>query len=100
MIMRIWRGRVPAEKGDAYLEMLHRTGLPEYAHTPGNKGVFCFRKEQGDVTEFLLLTKWESIEAVKRFAGEDYQRAKYYPEDDTFLLEKEPYVRHFECDVA
>jgi heme-degrading monooxygenase HmoA len=100
MIMRVWRGRVPAEKGDAYLEMLQRTGLPEYAHTPGNKGVWCFRKDHDNVAEFLLATRWESVEAIKRFAGEDYERAKYYPEDDTFLLEKEPFARHFECDAA
>ncbi len=44
---------------------------------------------KGDVTHFLLITFWDSMESVKKFAGEHPEKAKYYPEDDDFLLEKE-----------
>ncbi|MFA4663022.1 hypothetical protein [Pyrococcus kukulkanii] len=51
---------------------------------------FTSREETGgDVTHFLLITVWESMEVVKKFAGDDPELAKYYPEDNYFLLEKE-----------
>ena len=96
MIARIWRGRVPASKGDAYYAYLLETGVPEYAATPGNKGVQVLRMTEDDVTHFLLLTLWDSVAAIKRFAGEDYACAKYYPADDEFLLEREARVQHYE----
>jgi hypothetical protein len=48
------------------------------------------------VTHFVFTTLWDSIEAIRRFAGEDPERARYYPEDDDFLLEKEELVTHAE----
>jgi heme-degrading monooxygenase HmoA len=100
VIARAWHGRVPADKADAYHQYLLRTGLADYASTPGNRGVFVFRRiEQGEC-HFLLTTLWESIDAIKRFAGEEYERARYYPEDDEFLLEREPFVTHYEVLMA
>ena len=96
MIARTWHGRVPAEKADAYHDYLNRTGLADYAKTPGNRGVFVFRRDEGAVTHFLLLTLWESYDAIQAFAGPDYQVARYYPEDDDYLLEREPFVTHYE----
>lgn len=96
MIARTWHGAVPTTKADAYWDYLNLTGLPDYRATPGNKGVTVLRRTEGDVTHFLLITFWESVEAIKAFAGEDYEKAKYYPEDEAFLLEKEPNVTHYE----
>ena len=72
MIARIWHGRVPASKSDAYYAYLLQTGMQEYAATPGNKGVQVLRKTEDGVTHFLLVTLWDSVDAIKRFAGEDY----------------------------
>lgn len=96
MIARTWHGRVPAAKADTYHDYLLRTGLGEYAATPGNRGVYALRHVEGDVAHFLLLTFWESVEAVQAFAGPDYDRARYYPQDDEYLLEREPFVTHYE----
>lgn len=96
MIARTWHGIVPAAKADAYWDYLNLTGLPDYRATAGNKGVTVLRRTEGDITHFLLITLWESVEAIKAFAGEDYEKAKYYPEDEAFLLEKEPNVTHYE----
>jgi heme-degrading monooxygenase HmoA len=96
MIGRTWHGTVPASKADEYHEYLNKTGIPEYKATLGNKGVFVLRRVEGDVAHFLLLTLWESIDAIKAFAGDDYEKAKYYPEDEAFLLELEPFVTHYE----
>jgi hypothetical protein len=100
MIARIWHGTVPTAKADAYHAFLQRTGLPDYSATPGNRGVLALRRTEGDVTHFVLTTLWDSVEALRRFAGDDYVRARYYPEDDDFLIEKEPFVTHFEVLLA
>ncbi len=96
MIARTWHGRVPAAKADEYHAFLVRTGLADYATTAGNRGVLALRRTEGDETHFVLTTLWESVEAIKRFAGEDYERARYYPEDAQYLLEQEPFVLHYE----
>jgi heme-degrading monooxygenase HmoA len=100
MIARSWHGRVPAAKADEYYGYLQKTGLADYTSTPGNRGLFVFRRTEGDVTHFLITTLWDSIDAIKRFAGEDYERARYYPEDDAYLLEREPGVAHHDVLMA
>ena len=94
MIARTWHGRVPASKADAYYEYLQRTGLSDYRATPGNLGVMVLRRTECDVTHYTLTTLWDSVASIKRFAGEAYEQARYYPEDDQFLLEREPHVVH------
>ena len=96
MIARIWHGITPAAKADAYFEFLKRSGVPDSEATPGNQGVFVLRRLDRDRAHFLTLTLWDSLEAVKEFAGEDVEKAKYYPEDKDFLLEFEPTVAHYE----
>ena len=96
MIARTWHGRVPRSDSDAYLELLRRTGIPDSAATPGNRGALVLRRHEGDVTHFVMTTFWDSVEAIRRFAGDDVERARYYAEDDDYLLEKEPLVVHHE----
>ena len=96
MIARTWHGRVPASKSEEYYRYIMATGLADYESTPGNKGVWVFRRTEGGVTEFLLTTLWDSYDAIRAFAGNDYERARYYPEDDDFLLEREEFVTHYE----
>ena len=98
MIARLWHGRVPTMKADAYLDYLNRSGIPDYRATAGNRGVSVRRRVEGEVTHFLLITQWDSWEAIAAFAGDAVDRARYYPEDDDFLLEREPHVVHY--DIA
>jgi len=95
MIARVWRGRTPADKADAYEAFLERTGLSDYRATPGNRGVVALRRIEGESAEFVLISFWDSFEAIKGFAGADVEKAHYYPEDDSFLLEKEKKVAHY-----
>ena len=81
---------------DNYLEYLEATGLKDYGTVAGNLGVRALRKVDGGIADFLIVTYWESMDAVKRFAGENPEVAVYYPEDDAFLLEKEPFVSHYD----
>lgn len=96
MIARTWHGAVPAEKANAYYEYLMATGVPDYRKTEGNRGVFVLRRTEGEVTHFLLLTLWESLDAIEAFAGQNIERARYYPEDSEYLLELEPLVKHYD----
>ena len=99
MIARIWRGVTKAEHADTYLAYLEATGLRDYRTTPGNQGVQVLRRIDGDRAEFVLITFWESWDAIRAFAGEHVETAVYYPEDDAYLLEKEPFVTHYEVPV-
>jgi heme-degrading monooxygenase HmoA len=53
------------------------------------------RRDLGDTTEFVMFTLWESLDAVKAFAGEDPNVAVYYPEDDRFLVRRDPNALHY-----
>jgi len=96
MIARIWHGVTPASKADEYLDFLRERAVPDYQSIKGNRGAYILRRVEGEVSHFLALTFWESVEAIQRFAGSDIERAKYYPEDEAFLLEFEPTVTHYE----
>ena len=96
MIARIWHGTTRPEKADSYLDYLNRTGIPDYKQTVGNLGAYVMRRMESGVAHFFTLTFWENYDAIKRFAGNDYERPKYYPEDANFLLEFEPKVEHYE----
>ncbi len=96
MIARIWHGVTSTSKADAYFQVLKADGLKEYRATPGNRGVVVLRRLEGDRTHFLLITFWDSFDAIRGFAGPDPERAVYYPQDKDFLLEFEPTVSHYE----
>jgi heme-degrading monooxygenase HmoA len=98
VIARIWRGAVRPDDGDAYAEYIERTGVAGYRSTPGNRGVTMLRRDVEDRCEFLVLSLWDSLDAIKAFAGEDYETAVFYPEDDRFLIERDEKSSHW--DVA
>lgn len=100
MIARIWRGRTRAEHAGEYAAYVNETGVTQQRGTPGNRGSMIFTREQGDEVEFLVVSLWDSLEAVRAFAGERPETAVYYPEDERFLLNLEPEVRHYEVPVA
>lgn len=96
MIARRWHGRVPAGKADAYLKLMVEVGLADYRSTEGNRGAWCLHRREGDIVHVEMLTFWEDEAAIRRFAGDDLLRAKYYDFDPDYLLEMEPEVVHLE----
>lgn len=96
MIVRMWHGRVPASKAAAYRAFVTGRAIPDYQSVPGNLSVHILERADGDVTHFITLTFWESLDAIRAFAGDDVEKAKYYPEDKDFLLEFEERVVHYE----
>jgi heme-degrading monooxygenase HmoA len=97
VIARIWRGWIRPEDGDSYIAYLNRTGMAEYTKTPGNRGAWILTRPDGNGrTEIITFSFWESWDAVTAFAGEDVDRAVFYPEDDRYLVDREERVVHYE----
>jgi heme-degrading monooxygenase HmoA len=95
MVVRIWHGRTALALGDEYGAFLTERAIPDYRAIAGNVDVTILRRDDLDVSHFLTVTRWESEDAIRAFAGEEVLKAKYYPEDKDFLLEFEPEVQHF-----
>ena len=96
MIARLWTGRTKAEDYDTYLAYLEESGVAALHATPGNRGVMVLRRLEGDEAEFSVMSFWDSIDDVKAFAGEDVDAARYFPDDERFLLDFAPRLKHFE----
>jgi heme-degrading monooxygenase HmoA len=96
VIARIWTGAVRTEDADAYADYIRATGFAEYAETPGNRGAWMLRRDEGGQTTFITVSYWESREAIRAFAGEDIEEAVLYPEDERYLIDGESSVTHYE----
>ncbi len=82
---------------EEYLDIIERTGMAEYRATAGNLGAQLLTRDLGDGrTELITLSWWEDLDVIRAFAGDDIELAKYYPEDDGFLSDRETTVSHFE----
>ena len=100
IITRIWHGKTLSMHADQYLKYIQETGLAYYLNTPGNLSAKVLRRVEDNVCHFYTVTEWQDIESIKKFAGEDFEKARYYPEDKTFLLEFEENVIHCETFTA
>jgi heme-degrading monooxygenase HmoA len=96
MLARTWRGATRADDAERYLDYLRTTGLADYARVPGHRRTLTLRRADGDRAEFLIVTLWDSMDAVRRFAGDEPGRAVFYPEDDRFLVARDDHVTHYE----
>ncbi len=96
MIARIWHGKTSSANFEAYTDLLKRIAIPDYQKTEGFKGLTFLRNITNNEAHFNLITYWENLEVIKNFAGLDFEKAKYYPEDNEFLLEFEEKVQHYE----
>jgi len=96
MIMREWRAQVRRGLRDEYVEYIRRTGLAGYEATPGNSGAaVAVRDLDEHRSEVLTLSCWESLDAIRKFAGDPVERARYFPEDDRYLLTRPELVVHY-----
>lgn len=99
MIARIWHGRTPADKVDEYRQYLFEAGIKKIAALPGNRGVQLMVAKTADQGDFTVISYWDSIDAIKGYAGEDYAKVHDLPRDKEFLIDHEPLVRHLSLDV-
>ena len=96
MITRIWHGKTKAQDAATYLQYIEETGIKDYKNIQGNLSATILRRVENDVCHFWTVTKWDSLESIKKFAGENYEKARYYSEDKKYLLEFEENVIHCE----
>lgn len=92
MIVRTWHGCVPLKYAEDFAHHLQNTGVEHSKGIKGNLGAYVRRDSQGGWEHFFLATYWENLEAIKSFAGEQYQIAVTYPDDEKFDLISDPYV--------
>src|SRR5262249_4135298 len=95
MILRRWTALIRTADEDAYRAYIEETGLADYGKTPGNLGFQMLMRPLGDGTsEVTTLSWWRSMEDIRGFAGDPVDLARYYPEDDRFLLSRPERVEH------
>jgi hypothetical protein len=96
-VMRTWTGAIRTEDRDEYRDYILRTGLDGYRKTPGNIDAWMLYRDRGDgTTEVVTVSLWESREVISGFAGEDIDAARFYPEDDRYLVERDVQVKHYD----
>ena len=98
MIARVWRGATRARDAAPYAAYLERTGVHECKATPGNRGVTVLQRIVGDRAEVVFISYWNALQDVTAFAGTDIAVARFFAEDDAYLIERELTVAHY--DVA
>src|SRR4029450_2994803 len=96
MIARLWTGRTKDEDYDPYPAYLEESGVAALKPTAGNRGVMVLRRLHGAEAEFSVMSFWDSLDDVKKFAGDDVDAARYFPDDERFLLDFPPRLKHFE----
>jgi heme-degrading monooxygenase HmoA len=96
MIARSWRGAVKTADAEAYAAYIDETGMRHYASTPGNRGAWMLTREIGELTEFITFSLWDSYDAVRAFAGDNHEVARFYPEDDRYLVERDERCHHWD----
>jgi heme-degrading monooxygenase HmoA len=96
MIARMWRGSAIRERADDYVKHLQQSVVPEFRQIDGFRGIYLLRRNSSDDVEFVVLTLWESMEAIRKFAGENPEVAVVAPAARALFREYDAKVKHFE----
>jgi heme-degrading monooxygenase HmoA len=95
MVARVWSGAVRTPEADDYADYIRATGFAEYGQTPGNRGAWLLRRDVDGRTEFITLSLWDSVEAIRAFTGDDIEAAVLYPDDERYLIDGESSITHY-----
>lgn len=96
MIVREWRARTTRARAAEYPKHFRKVVVPKIRKTPGFKGASLIRRQGGEWVEFVVMTRWSSMEAVHAFAGEDAEKASVEPGASDALTEFDRIVKHYE----
>ena len=97
MIARVWHGRIRAQDANEYVRYIEGTGLADYRSCRGNRGAMMLVRRSGEEAEVFTISLWDSYDDIAQFVGADISKARYYPQDEQYLLEFEETVRHFDA---
>jgi heme-degrading monooxygenase HmoA len=96
MIARHWRGLAKREHADAYIEHLHSDTLPQLVQLPGFHDASILRRDVPEGVEFLVVTVWKSLDAIRSFAGNDVESAVVPTKVQKMMVEYDRRARHYE----
>jgi antibiotic biosynthesis monooxygenase (ABM) superfamily enzyme len=99
MIARVWRGATRAEDEAEYAAYIEESAMKGARALPGNRGTLVLHRVDDDRAEFETILLFDSLDDIRAFAGDDIDVARFFPEDDRYLVDRESTVRHFEVDV-
>ena len=101
MIARLWKGWTTPENADAYERHLREDLLPGMRQRiAGYQGGYVLRQDGPEEVEFVVLNLFDSLDAVRAFAGPDYTAAAFEPEARLLLSKVEPLARHYEVKMT
>jgi heme-degrading monooxygenase HmoA len=92
----VWRGFVATPNADTYARYLEEHGVKKFASIPGNRGAEMWRRSDGDRSEFVVVSYWESREAIRNYTGPDWEKAHALPDDEKFILPPGATVTHYD----
>jgi hypothetical protein len=96
VIARLWRGRCTPQSATPYEKLLLEEILPDLDVAPGCSGAYVLRRDEGAAVEFLVLHLFESLDAVRVFAGENYDQAIVPKKAERLLSSFDSHVQYFE----
>jgi heme-degrading monooxygenase HmoA len=96
MIIREWRGHAATLNADAYPNHFRTNVVPELRTVAGFMGAYLSQRQLNDKIEYLVLTCWQSMEAIRGFTGDDVSRAVVEPQAVAALIEFDATVQHYE----
>jgi heme-degrading monooxygenase HmoA len=100
MIARFWRGQATVANAPRYREHVTRCVFPSLASVPGHRGAYLLSRKRQNEVEFLAVTLWDSIDAIKGFAGENPEAAVVEPEARAVLSIFDDFATHYEVDTG
>jgi heme-degrading monooxygenase HmoA len=100
MIARLWKGWTTPEHADAYEKLLREKVLPGLKEIAGYRGGYVLRQDGSEEVEFAVLNLFDSLDAVRAFAGPDYTVPVFEPEARQLLSKVEPIARHYEVKTT
>jgi uncharacterized protein len=96
MILRLWKARATVERASAYVQYATTKVFPALLAIEGHRGAYLLRRKLDGATEFVVLTLWQSMAAVRRFAGDSPEKAVVDPPAREVLSSVDDSVTHFE----
>jgi heme-degrading monooxygenase HmoA len=96
MIERLWSGRTTRDGAAAYTDHFRRVVVPELTAIPGYRGARLLEREQDGGVEVVVVTRWQSIDAIRAFAGDEFDRAVVHEEAAALFSDYDHKVKHFD----
>jgi heme-degrading monooxygenase HmoA len=100
MIARMWHGWTKPADADSYENLLRNKMFPGMRRIKGFEGAYLLRRAAGEEVEFVTVTLFTSLEAVRRFAGDDYQSAVLHPQAHALLSRYDLKSAHYEIRIT